>query len=99
MLPIAVLRISIFMVAVLWLAIAQVVCMLIPIAIVRRPVQRILMFVGCSLALLALGVLNTSETVADYRRLKLPAPKSGGASCFDASRGSIVIVNQQGLTD
>jgi hypothetical protein len=46
-----------------------------------------------------LGILTTSETLADHRRLKLPAPKSGIGRMFNAQHGALVIVNQQGLSD
>lgn len=98
-LPVALLRLSLFMAAVLWLALTQLLCMLIPIGIVRRPFQRFFTFVGCSIALFALGVLTTSESLADHRRLKLPASKTGGGKVFDAKHGALVFVNQQGLTD
>jgi len=98
-LPIALARLLLFAVAVLWLLIAEVLCMLIPVGFVRRPIYRILTYVGCFFALLSLGIVSSSDELADYRRLKIAQPKTSGAKVFDARRGALVFVNHQSLID
>lgn len=99
MLPVALLRLTLFSVAMVWLLLAEFICMLIPLGFLRYPVYRIFSYIGCGIALLALGVFPTGDEIADYRRLKIPPPKTGGAQVFNASRGCLILVNQQGLTD
>eukprot|EP00928_Gymnodinium_smaydae_P032110 TRINITY_DN2333_c0_g4_i1.p1 TRINITY_DN2333_c0_g4~~TRINITY_DN2333_c0_g4_i1.p1 ORF type:complete len:340 (+),score=35.83 TRINITY_DN2333_c0_g4_i1:86-1105(+) len=98
-LPLAAVRIGVFMLAVLWLLLTQVFCSIIFIGILRRPIEKLLTFIGCAVALLALGVFATGDSLADHRRLKLPPSKKNSGSVFDATRGTIVIANQQGLAD
>jgi len=98
-LPVALLRVSLFTVALIWLALAQFLCSIIPIGLVRYPCWRLLSSVGCRLALSSLGVLCTDEAVGDYRRLKLAPPKTKGARIFDHSHGTLILANQQGFTD
>lgn len=97
--PVALLRLLLFTVAVLWLCIAEVVGMLIPLGILRYPIYRVLSKVGCTVALLALGVFSFSDELADHRRLKLAPPKGPESKVFDARSGALVFVNHQGLTD
>mmetsp|Transcript_1201 Transcript_1201/g.2929 ORF Transcript_1201/g.2929 Transcript_1201/m.2929 type:complete len:344 (+) Transcript_1201:73-1104(+) len=98
--PIVVLRLSLLFVAALILALGELLGFAIPLGILRYPVYRLVTYVGCCLALFALGVIPTSESLADYRRLKLAPPKTTtGASPFDARRGMLVFANQQGMTD
>jgi len=89
----------IFAVAVLWLALAELVCMLIPIGFLRYPIYRALTWMGCFVALLALGIISFNDEIADHRRLKLAPPKGAEAKSFNARRGALIIVNHQGLTD
>lgn len=56
-------------------------------------------FVGCRLALFALGVFVTSETNADHRRLKLAMPKTRGTTLSGAAHGSLILANQQSFVD
>jgi len=98
-LPIALLRLSLFAVAILLLALAEALCMLIPINVLRFPIYRTLTYAGCSLALVAMGIASTRDELADYRRLKLPVPKTAGEKVFNAKGGSIIFVNHQGFTD
>lgn len=97
--PLALVRLALFVVALVWLAIVQGLCGLIPIGVVRYPIYRIFSHVGCVLALLALGIVPLGEKLADHRRLKIAPPKSNSASTFDAKRGTLVFANQQGITD
>lgn len=97
--PIALLRLLLFTVAVLWLSLTEVLCMLIPIGALRYPIYRLLTYFGCLVALLALGIISTSDELADHRRLKLEKPKGGASKVFDARSGALVFVNHQGLTD
>lgn len=97
--PIALVRLLWFAVAVLWLALTEALCMLIPIGALRYPIYRVLTYLGCFNALLALGIVSSSDELADYRRLKLVPPKTSGAKVFDAKRGALIFVNHQGLTD
>lgn len=100
MTPIAMLRVCIFMLAVLWLVAGQTICKFIPIGVLRRPIQKLYTFTGCAAALFGLGVVPLGDSLADYRRLKLPPSKKASSSVpFDAGRGCLVFVNQQGLTD
>lgn len=97
--PIALLRLLLFGVALLWLGLTEVLCMLIPVAALKFPVYRVLTYVGCFLALLALGIASTSDELADYRRLKLAPSKTSGATVFNGKRGTLIFANHQGLTD
>jgi len=97
--PIALLRLLLFAVAVLWLGVTEVICMLIPIGVLRCPIYRVLTYVGCFVALLALGIISFYDELADHRRLKLAPPKGAAAKVFNASRGALIFVNHQGLTD
>eukprot|EP00403_Amphidinium_massartii_P020217 CAMPEP_0178393984 /NCGR_PEP_ID=MMETSP0689_2-20121128/12469_1 /TAXON_ID=160604 /ORGANISM="Amphidinium massartii, Strain CS-259" /LENGTH=335 /DNA_ID=CAMNT_0020014593 /DNA_START=14 /DNA_END=1019 /DNA_ORIENTATION=+ len=97
--PFALLRLSIFLVAVIWLALAQFLTALIPIGILRFPLYRMLTQIGSGIALLALGILPVSETLADHRRLKIQPSKVNGASPFDAGHGTVVFANQQSIAD
>jgi len=99
LLPLAMLRLALFVVALVWLAFAEGLCMFIPLGFIRYPVYRALTYFGCCLALIALGLVPSGDSLADHRRLKILPPKSGGAQVFDAKRGTLVLVNQQGLTD
>jgi 1-acyl-sn-glycerol-3-phosphate acyltransferase len=99
LIPAALLRLSVFMVAMVWIALSQLVCQLLPAGIVRRPFQRILQGIGCFVALLGLGVINLSQDVADHRRLKLAAPKKAWGAALAATPGMLVFVNQQSLVD
>lgn len=99
LIPVALLRLLLFAVSVLWLGIAEVICMLIPIGLLRYPIYRALTYVGCFVGLLALGIVSFSDEVADHRRLKLAPPKGAAAKVFNASRGTIIFSNHQGLTD
>jgi len=99
MLPVALARVCLFSVALLWLAFSEFICMLIPLGIVRYPIYGLLTYVGCGFALLALGVLPIGDTIADYRRLRIMPPKVGGQRVFDAKSGTVVLANHQGLTD
>mmetsp|Transcript_90437 Transcript_90437/g.235450 ORF Transcript_90437/g.235450 Transcript_90437/m.235450 type:complete len:338 (-) Transcript_90437:62-1075(-) len=98
MLPVSAARLALFVVAVIWLAIVELVCSLIPIGIIRYPVYRLLTYFGCAAALFAVGVVPAGNCLADHRRLKIPPAKETG-QVFDARRGSLVIANQQGFTD
>mmetsp|Transcript_64106 Transcript_64106/g.180453 ORF Transcript_64106/g.180453 Transcript_64106/m.180453 type:complete len:343 (+) Transcript_64106:49-1077(+) len=97
--PVALARVVIFAAAIAWLAVAELLCALILLPILRYPVYQGLTYVGCGLALFALGVVPIGDSLADYRRLKVAPPKKGGAKVFDAGRGVLVLANQQGLTD
>eukprot|EP00929_Paragymnodinium_shiwhaense_P101935 TRINITY_DN65130_c0_g1_i1.p1 TRINITY_DN65130_c0_g1~~TRINITY_DN65130_c0_g1_i1.p1 ORF type:complete len:347 (+),score=47.33 TRINITY_DN65130_c0_g1_i1:83-1123(+) len=98
--PIALVRLSLFIVAVLYLALVQGLCMLIPVAALRRPVQYSLTYFGCHFSLISLGVFTASEALSDNRRLKLPVPQdSGRGRPFSAKSGALVFVNHQSLTD
>lgn len=99
MLPVAVARLCLFSVALLWLALSEFLCMFIPLGIVRYPIYSLLTYVGCAFALLALGVLPIGEALADFRRLRIMPPKVGGQRVFDAQSGTVVLANHQGLTD
>lgn len=97
--PVALLRLVLLLVPLLWLALAEAVCVLIPVGMLRYPLYQLLVRFGCALALLVLGVFPSGDDLADYRRLKLAPPKGASGKAFDASRGTLVFVNQQGLTD
>jgi hypothetical protein len=58
----------------------------------------LLTYIACTLGLLALGIISSSDELADHRRLKLPPPKADSA-IFDTRRGALIIVNHVGLTD
>lgn len=96
--PVALLRMLLFAVAVLWLALAELIGMLIPIGFIRYPIYRALTWVGCLVALLALGIISFNDEIADHRRLKLAPPKVS-SKLFDARAGALIFVNHQGLTD
>jgi len=97
--PIAVLRLALLAVAVAWLGLAELVCAPIPLGVLRYPLYRLLSSVGCAVALFALGLLMPGDALADHRRLKIASPKAGGGRAFDAGHGTLVLANQQGLTD
>jgi hypothetical protein len=98
--PLSLIRLGVFMVAMIWLVLSSCSVGLIPLGFIRRPIERILLYIGCKVALTALGVLPLSDSLADNRRLKLAAFKSPASSSFsDASYGTLIIVNQQGITD
>lgn len=99
LIPVALFRLLLFAVAVLWLGIAEVIGMLIPIGVLRYPIYRALTYVGCFFGLLALGIVSFSDEVADHRRLKIAPPKGATAKVFNASRGAMIFANHQGLTD
>jgi len=99
LLPIAVLRLAVFAAALTWLGALELVCAAIPLGVLRYPLYRLLSYPGCALALLALGVMPIGDSLADHRRLKLAPSKAGGGCAFDAGQGTLVLVNQQGLTD
>lgn len=99
LLPAAALKLLLLALALLWLALAELLCALIPLGFIRYPLYQLLVAPGCRLALLALGVLPAGEALADHRRLMIPPSKSSGAQVFNASHGTIVLANQQGLTD
>lgn len=100
--PVAVVRLVLFSMALIWLAVTEAVCT--PLSIVpplRRPVHFVLTMAGCGLALFALGIWHTasSSSVADHRRLKLAPPKTSSLFGFNAGSGCLVLANLQGLTD
>jgi len=97
-LPIALLRMLFLGVALLWLALSEAVCMLIPIGALKRPVHRLLTYVGCTFACIALGIASTQDELADHRRLKLLPPKTS-SKVFNAKRGTLIFVNHSGLCD
>lgn len=97
--PVVLVRLLVFAVAVLWLAIAELIGMIIPIGALRYPIYRMLNKIGCTFALLALGVFSFNDELADHRRLKLAPPKGSSSSPFDAKSGAVIIANHQGLTD
>jgi len=97
--PIALLRLLLFALAMLWLGITEMICTVIPIGFIRYPIYRALTYIGCFVALLALGIFSFSDEIADHRRLKIAPPKGTASKVFDASRGALVFVNHQGLTD
>lgn len=102
MLPVLLMRLLVLLTAGIWLLVAELVCL--PLGIIpplRRPVQWLLNYAGCCLALIALGFwfVAGGNQVADHRRLKLMPPKVSRSICFDAPRGALVLANMQGLTD
>lgn len=101
MFPIALVRMAIVTLAVLWLCLSHAICILLPLGFVRYPIYRVLTYVGCAIGLLGLGVMPTpgGEVLADHRRLKLAPPKKGGGRTFDATRGALVLANQQSIVD
>jgi len=88
-----------FGVALVWLALTEAVCMLIPIGLIRYPIYRFLTYVGCVVALLALGIVSSSDELAEPRRLKLPILAQSGRKMFDSGRGSLIFANHQGFID
>eukprot|EP00434_Breviolum_minutum_P042985 symbB.v1.2.038285.t1/scaffold5908.1/size22520/1 len=102
LLPVALMRFLILLTAALWLLLAELLCLPLSILpVLRRPVQWVLNYAGCCLALIALGFwfVAGGNQLADHRRLKLMAPKASRSLCFDAGRGCLVIANLQGITD
>jgi len=100
MLPVAIIRLALLLIALLWIALGELICMLIPMGVIRYPIQRLFQRMGCSLALSALGLLWIGEEMADYRRLKLPVSKNQSASpASDSKSGALIIANQQSFTD
>lgn len=97
--PVVIVRLAIFLIAMIWLGLAQLLCGLIPLGFLRYPLYRVLSWLGCHMALFALGVFAAGDEMADYRRLKLAPPKAGGAKIFDAQMGTLVIANHQSLVD
>lgn len=99
LLPVAFLRLVLFALALVWLALTELLCALIPLGIIRYPLYRALTYPGCGLALFAVGLMPLGDALADHRRLKIAPPKVGGARACSASHGTIVLVNHQGITD
>lgn len=99
MLPVALLRLAVLVLALLWLGLGELLCAVIPVGMLRYPLYRIISYPGCALALVALGVFPVGDSLSDHRRLKIAPPKSSGSSVFDARHGTVVLANQQGLTD
>lgn len=99
MVPVSMARLALFVIALVWLAMAELLCGLIPIGALRYPVYRLTTYFGCVAALFALGIVPIGDTPADHRRLKIAPPKQAGARVFDAAMGALVVANQQGVTD
>lgn len=101
LLPLGLLRLAVVVCALLWLLIAELICNLIPVGLIRYPIYRVASWLGCQFALTGLGFFlsSSSDSIADHRRLKVAIPKEQGASPFNAGNGVIVISNLQGLTD
>lgn len=97
--PLVFVRFCLLLVAFGWLGLAEIVCALIPLGVVRYPVYRLLTYIGSFLALLILGIVPVEEALADHRRVKIPPAKAKGAQVFDAKMGTIVLANQQGVAD
>ncbi|CAJ1362134.1 unnamed protein product [Effrenium voratum] len=101
-LPVAVMRLCTFAMAIMWLALAELICWpLNIIPVLRRPLHWLLTYAGCCMALIGLGFwfVAGGNQIADHRRLKLAPPKVTNSRCFDARRGCLVIANMQGLAD
>jgi hypothetical protein len=75
--------------------------MLIPIGVVRYPIYRFLTYVGCTVALLALGIISATDDLADRRRFKLSLKPGDvqGRKLFDSGRGALIFANHQGFID
>eukprot|EP00913_Durusdinium_trenchii_P023665 g22232.t1 len=102
LLPVALMRLLTLATAAAWLLLTELLCLpLSIIPILRRPVQSLMTYAGCCLAMIGLGFwfVAGGNQVADHRRLKLVPPKVSRSFCFDAQRGCLVIANMQGLTD
>lgn len=97
--PLTLVRLLLFGVALVWLALTEAVCMLIPIGLIRYPIYRFLTYVGCVVALLALGIISSADDLAEPRRLKLKILPQDKRKMFDSGRGSLIIVNHQGFID
>lgn len=99
LLPVALIRLLLFTAALLWLALVELICALIFIGVLRFQIYRLLSSIGCLAALLCLGVLPIGDVLADFRRLKIAPPKTKPTKVFSASRGTLVLANQQSLID
>jgi len=102
LLPLSLFRFALFSIGLIWLAVAELLCMpLLVIPMLRRPIHWLLNYGGCSMALMGLGFWfpTASASQADHRRLKLAPPKEKRYFIFDAPRGGLVIANMQGFTD
>lgn len=98
MLPIAVGRCALLLLALVFLSLGSLFSV-IPVGAARYPPQRIFYFLGCRMGLTALGVLSVSNTAADHRRLKCrPSAKEIGPGS-DAKHGRMILSNYQGITD
>lgn len=99
LLPVALARFVLLLLALLTLSLGTVLCAIIPVGAVRRPIQQIFSFCGCRLGLTALGVLSLSSAAADHRRLKCrPSAREIGPGS-DAKHGRMILSNYQGITD
>lgn len=98
--PVALLRLLLLVLAFVWLVLGTVICTVIPVPVLRYPVQRFFDSFGCWVALFALGFLMHNEEVALNQRLKLPVAKGPkGTPTAGARAGSLVLCNQQCLVD
>eukprot|EP00811_Abedinium_folium_P000499 NODE_10457_length_1350_cov_8.106296.p1 GENE.NODE_10457_length_1350_cov_8.106296~~NODE_10457_length_1350_cov_8.106296.p1 ORF type:complete len:352 (-),score=99.23 NODE_10457_length_1350_cov_8.106296:293-1312(-) len=98
-LPIATVRLLLLLVAIVWLTLAAVLATLVPLALLRRPIYRLLTFVGCKVALFAFGIVATGDTAVEHRRLKLNPPKTNAVRSFGAHHGTLVFANHQSFID
>eukprot|EP00746_Dinoflagellata_sp_MGD_P144550 gnl/MRDRNA2_/MRDRNA2_77269_c0_seq1.p1 gnl/MRDRNA2_/MRDRNA2_77269_c0~~gnl/MRDRNA2_/MRDRNA2_77269_c0_seq1.p1 ORF type:complete len:337 (+),score=45.51 gnl/MRDRNA2_/MRDRNA2_77269_c0_seq1:91-1101(+) len=98
MLPVALARCILLLVALLFLCLGSSLCV-IPVGPVRYPLQRIFYFLGCRMGLTALGILSVSTAAADHRRLKCRPSAKEISPASDAKHGRMVLSNYQGIAD